>query len=264
MVPDTIPIDDKALPSRVIAIAGKGGTGKTLLSALLIRALAKTQKPKILAIDADSAVSLPYTLGVGVSQTIAEVREEVIDDPEARRQVLDQHIRSVIERLIIPGKGFDLLIMGRSEGPGCYCSLNDLLRYGIETASRNYDVIIIDAEAGPEQVNRRVLQNVDTLIIITDTSMRGFQTAKLIARVGDARAIRPPRSGLVINKVRETNQSLRDAAAQTGLEVLGYIPEDENVTTYDLAGKPMIELPETSPSVIAVRGILEKIGLDTS
>jgi len=259
-----IPVDDKASPTRVIAIAGKGGTGKTLLSALLIGMLAKAQKLKVLAIDADSAVSLPYTLGVRVSKTIAEVREDVINDPEIRRQVLDQHIRSVIERLIIPGKGFDLLIMGRSEGPGCYCSLNDLLRYGIETTSRNFDVIVIDAEAGPEQVNRRVLQNVDTLIIITDTSMRGFQTAKLIARIGDARAIRPSRSGLVINKVRETDQSLRDAAAQTGLEVLGYIPEDENVITYDSIGRPMIELPETSPSVIAVKGILEKIGLAIS
>jgi CO dehydrogenase maturation factor len=248
----------------VIAIAGKGGTGKTLLAALLIRMLAKAQKLKVLAIDADSAVSLPYTLGVKVSKTIAEVREDVISDPEIRRQVLDQHIRSVIERLIIPGEGFDLLIMGRSEGPGCYCTLNDLLRYGIETTCKNYNVTIIDAEAGPEQVNRRVLQNVDTLIIVTDTSNRGFQTAKLIARVGDARAIRPYRSGLVINKVRETNQSLRDAATQAGLEVLGFIPEDENVITYDSIGKPIIELPETSPSVIAVRGILEKIGLAIS
>jgi len=252
--------ESKASQGKVIAIAGKGGVGKTLLSALVIRNLVKGQKLKLLAIDADSAVSLPYTLGVKISRTMAEVREQIISDPKVRRQVLDQHVRKAILPIVVPGKGFRLLVMGRNEGPGCYCTLNDLLRYGIETISRDFDVTIIDAEAGPEQVNRRVMVNVDTLMIVTDTSVRSFQTAKLIAAVGDARTQRPYRSGLVINKVREVNKSLGEAAARTGLEILGYIPEDENVIDYDSVGKPIIDLPDTSPSVIAVKEILERIG----
>lgn len=250
---------NKKLPSGAIAITGKGGAGKTLLATLLIKIFIKEPNYRVLAIDADSAISLPYTLGVKVSKTISEIREEVISDPNTRRSVLHQHIRSVIQSLIIPGNGFDLLIMGQSEGPGCYCSLNELLKYGIETNSKNYDVTIIDAEAGPEQVNRRVMQNVDTLIIVSDTSTRGLETAGLIAKVGDARAARQFRKGLVINKVRELSSSLEETIGKTGLEILGYIPEDDNVINYDLLGKPIIDLPDNSLSVIAVKDILQKM-----
>ncbi len=160
------------------------------------------------------------------------------------------------------GNGFDLLVMGRLEGPGCFCAVNDLLRYGIETLSKEFDITLIDGEAGPEQINRRVLQGVDTLIVITDTSVRGFQAAGVIKMIAlDTGAAKLGERGLVINRLKGDSESVKEAAKQIGLEVFGYIPEDENITNYDLTGKPIIDLPETSPSVIAVQGILKKIGI---
>jgi len=247
---------------KVIAITGKGGTGKTMLSALMIRLLGRETGAKVLAIDADSAISLPYALGMNAGKTLSEIRMEIIEDPAARKGVMDRHVRAVIADIVEHGNRFDLLVMGRSEGPGCYCGINDLLRYGIECLSEEFDVTIVDGEAGPEQINRRVLQSIDTLMILTDTSIRGFQTAGVIQRIaGAGAATKLGQKGLVVNRLKESNQVVNERAQKLGLEMFGSIPEDENITEYELAGKPIIDLPDTSPSVEAVRGILKEIGL---
>jgi CO dehydrogenase maturation factor len=150
--------------SKVIAVAGKGGTGKTMLSALMIRILGSEQGAKILAIDADSSVSLSYALGMDKIETLSDVRAKLIEDPFMRKQVMERHIRDVIGNILKHSNGFDLLVMGRPEGPGCYCGINDLLRYGIESLSKEYDFVIVDGEAGPEQINRRVLRRINILI----------------------------------------------------------------------------------------------------
>jgi len=167
---DTDDIEPSSLSKggRKIAITGKGGSGKTMLTAIMTRILAGSGNLKILAIDADSAVNLPYALGVKVGETVAEIRRQIIEEPGVKAEMQNKHISNVMAEALESGKGFDLLVMGRPEGPGCYCGINDLLRYGIDRLSREYDITLIDCEAGPEQVNRRVVQGVDVLVIVTD------------------------------------------------------------------------------------------------
>ena len=248
---------------RVIAVTGKGGSGKTVLVAIMADVLSKEGKYRILLIDADSAVCLPSALGVTVNRTVGDIREEIIRDPEARSKIDDTPIRMVLGDVIGRGKGFDLLVMGRPEGPGCFCAVNDLLRYGIETLSKDFDITLIDCEAGPEQVNRRVVRSVDTLVIVTDTSIRGIHNAELIKRiVEEDENTKRTQIGLVINRVKEESKGIIGLARETGLNILGYIPEDENITRFDSVGKPITNLPGDSPSVGAVREILGEIGFE--
>lgn len=245
---------------RSIAVTGKGGTGKTMLVTLMIKILAESGNLKILAVDADSATSLPYTLGMKIYKTVSEVRHEVIEYPEVKRRIADEHIRTVMANILEPGKGFDLLVMGRPEGPGCFCTVNDLLRYGIETLIRDYDITIIDGEAGPEQVNRRVLKSIDTLLVVADMSVRSLQTASAIIKVAQTHGnVKVGRAGIILNRFRGKRHSLKKITHQIGLEILGYIPEDENINHYDAIGRPLLELPAESPSLMAVRQILEQV-----
>ena len=259
---DTDDIEPSSLSKggRKIAITGKGGSGKTMLTAIMTRILAGSGNLKVLAIDADSAVNLPYALGVKVGKTVAEIRRQIIEEPGVKAEMQNKHISNVMAEALESGKGFDLLVMGRPEGPGCYCGINDLLRYGIDRLSREYDVTLIDCEAGPEQVNRRVVQGVDVLVIVTDASIRGVRVAGSIMEVVQRdEAMKHTRTGLVINRLKENDQAITESASGWGLEILGRIPEDESVTEYDSVGRPITELPEASPSVAAVRAILERL-----
>jgi len=243
-----------------VAITGKGGSGKTMLTAILTRILANEKVPRILAIDADSSVNLPYALGVEIRETVSEIRQRLIEEPGAKAAVRDRHIRDVMAEAIEWGEGFDMLVMGRPEGPGCYCGINDLLRYGIDSLSGEYDVVLIDCEAGPEQVNRRVVNGVDVLVIVTDASVRGIRVARSIMEVVQRDAsMKQTRTGLVINRSKGDDTVIRESAAEWGLDILGSVPEDEMVTEYDSVGRPIVDLPDTSPSVAAVRTILDKL-----
>ncbi len=245
---------------KTIAITGKGGSGKTTLSALLTRLLSEDKSRKILSIDADSAVNLPYALGLEPKQTVAEIRRQIIEDPEARAKTQEKPMSRVMEDALETGDGFQLLVMGRPEGPGCFCAINNLLKYGIDTLSKQFDITIIDCEAGPEQVNRRVVDKVDALIIVTDTSIRGARVASTIMDVIKRdEAIRPGRTGLVVNRFREDDKLIRENAEKWGLEVLGRIPDDTNITEYDAAGRPLIELPDSSPAVSAIKEIADMV-----
>jgi CO dehydrogenase maturation factor len=242
-----------------IAITGKGGTGKTMLAAIMTGLLARNENLNILAIDADSAIGLAYALGIKAKMSVGEIRRQMIEVPGVKAEVQARHIRDVMADALELGNGFRLLVMGRPEGPGCYCTINELLKYGIERLSKEFDVTIIDCEAGPEQVNRRVVQGVDVLMIVTDSSMRGIQVASTISEVVRRdETMKSTRTGLVINRVKGDARSITEIAQhQYGLEVFGHIPEDENITSYDLAGKPLIDLPDSSPSVVAVREMLQ-------
>ncbi|MFC1926130.1 AAA family ATPase [Chloroflexota bacterium] len=256
-------LDDMQRLGKKVAVTGKGGSGKTMLTATMLRLLARNENLKVLAIDADSAINLPYSLGMKFGKTVAEMRGQMIEDPSVRAEVKNKHIKTAMAELLEVGDRFNLLVMGRPEGPGCYCGINELLKYGIESLSKEYDVTLIDCEAGPEQVNRRVVQGVDELIIVTDTSSRGIQVACAISEVGARdEAMRSCRTSLVINRVKDEGKPIAEIAhKQCGLEVIGLIPEDENITKYDLVGKPLIDLPDTSPSVLAVQEILRRIDL---
>lgn len=251
---------DSSPAGKKIAVTGKGGSGKTMLTAVMTKLLAKEGGRRILAIDADSAVNLPYALGMDVDRTVAHIRRQIIEDPEARSEIEDRNIREVMGEALESGDGFSLLVMGRPEGPGCYCAINDLLKYGIERLSKQFDITLIDCEAGPEQVNRRVVNGVDTLIIVTDASVRGARVAGSIMDVvrGDAE-LKPPETGIVINRFKGEDRLIVESADEWDIEILGRIPEDGNVTEYDAAGRPIIDLPDDSPSVVAVGEILKQI-----
>ena len=243
-----------------IAITGKGGTGKTMVATLMINLLVQRFKNKVLAIDADSAMSLPYTLGIKVGKTVSDMRKEIVGLNQLKQQINDSPMRSVLQSIVAHGAGFDLLTMGRPEEPGCFCAVNDLLKYGIETLINDYDITIIDGEAGPEQLNRRVLGSIDVLLVVADMSARSFETAGGIIKVaqGQGNGIKVKQAGLILNRIRDDkpDQGILD---KIGLDVFGYIPEDTIVNSYDRAGKSLLDLPVNSPCLMAVAEILKRV-----
>lgn len=247
----------------IVAVSGKGGTGKTLVSSLLIKILSQTGKD-ILAIDADPDSNLPEALGIEVEKTVGDIREELKHDTAAGKipagmnkwDILDYKImESVVET-----PNFDLLVMGRPEGSGCYCAVNNMLRKIIETLSSNYDVIVIDTEAGLEHLSRRTTQNVHIMLVVTDISKRGMLTAQRIGELSGELDITFQDIFLILNRVRPENEELiRKKAAETGLEVIGMIYDDSEVSEYDVEGTPLINLPDDSNPVKAVSKIVSQI-----
>lgn len=248
---------------RTIAVTGKGGTGKTIVATLLINMLAERYPGKVLAIDADSAMSLPYTLGIPVSKTVSMLRKEIVSFEQIKREMNDKPLREVMRDILSKGEGFDLLTMGRPEEPGCFCAVNDLLRHGMTMLTTDYEVTVIDGEAGPEQINRRVLKSIDTLLVVADMSARSLQTARGIVEVAQKNedGINVKKSGLILNRVRN-DEPLEDLVKKVGLPVIGYIPEDPELNRYDRAGLPLKDLPQDCPSVTAVREILKRLMAD--
>jgi len=249
----------------IIAVSGKGGTGKTLISSLLIRYL-KGSDRDILAIDADPDSNLPEALGIGVERTVGDVREELKKDTAAgnipqganKWDILDYKIMgSVIET-----PEFDLLVMGRPEGSGCYCAVNNMLRKIIETLSSSYDTIVIDTEAGLEHLSRRTTQNVDIMLVVTDTSKRGILTAQRIGELSKELNISFNESYLIVNRVKPGKEDeILKKVSETGLKVIGTVYEDETVSEYDLEGRPLINLPDDSSACTAISKIINDLNL---
>ncbi|UTB33527.1 MAG: AAA family ATPase [Methanobacterium sp. ERen5] len=247
----------------IIAVSGKGGTGKTLLSSLLIKELSQKGKD-VLAIDADPDSNLPEALGVEVIKTVGDVREELkIDTAQGnipkemnKWDILDYKIMEAV----IETSKFDLLVMGRPEGSGCYCAVNNILRKIIETLSKNYDYIVIDTEAGLEHLSRRTTQNVDTMLVVTDKSKRGMLTAHRIGELANELDINFKDIFLVVNRITPKNKDLiLKKAEDTGIEIIGTIYEDSQVAEYDVEGIPLITLSNDSESVQTVSNIVSRI-----
>lgn len=252
---------------RLIAVCGKGGTGKTALIAIMTKILTQNNRYKILLIDADPAMCLPGVLGVKATKTVGDIREEIIKQAakfpgkEEKVKIVNELDYKILDALS-EKRGFGLLVMGRPEVAGCFCPVNTLLRDAIETLSKGFDITLIDGEAGIEQINRQVIRNVDTPLVLTDLSARGLETAALIKNIVDTKKfINYTQMGLVINRSRGNEGLAQKLAQKSGLELLGVIPEDENITHYDFEGKPLMQLPEDCSSVMAVEKILERIGL---
>jgi CO dehydrogenase maturation factor len=247
---------------KVIAMAGKGGTGKTTLTALMVKLLSQSGC-RLLAVDADPPISLTYALGAEPKNTLGELRARLIENPREKREIGDRHIREVIlEQAVTHHRGVDLLILGQSEGPGCFCGVNELLKFGIESLARQYDIILIDCEAGIEQINRRVISRLDTLILVSDATVKGLRTAVYLKDIAEKYGVEQEyRIGLVLNRVLNGAADLQEKARNMGLDFLGLIPSDENVADYDRLGLPTTDLPDDSPSVSAVGRILSGLGL---
>ncbi len=247
---------DRNMKAKKIAITGKGGSGKTAITAIMTSLLAREGNRRILAIDADSSVSLSYALGIEVRKTVSEIRRDIIENPEIRKEIESRHIRDAMIEIVESGNGFDLLTMGRPEGPGCFCGTNELLRYGIDSLSKQYDITLIDCEAGPEQVNRRVVNGVEVLFIVTDTSTRGMHAAQTINEVIQ-RDMKSTQTGLLINKSKGSDRIITQMAEEAGLEILGVVPNDDTLAEYDSVGKPIFDILEDSLSIMAVQSIID-------
>ena len=248
--------------NEIIAVTGKGGTGKTTLVSLMTRIL-HSKGFSVLAVDADPAVSLTYALGCSPSKTIADLRTKMIEDPEEKRRIKDIPMEEVIAgEAVMTCNGYSLLVMGKSEGPGCFCKINDLLRYGISTLSKQYDFTLVDCEAGVEQINRRVLDTITRLFMVTDTTVKGLRTASSIRGIAGEYGIQGDYTkGVILNRIRGTEiDEMVKKANGLGIEILGFMPEDPCVTEHDLLDIPITDIPDDSPCLKAVRDILEKQG----
>lgn len=250
--------------TNLIAVCGKGGVGKTAFTAMMTRELIQSERAgNLLLIDADPASGLTMALGSQVKRTMGEVREEIIEASRGANEAEKRQLSDMIDYMVLEAltehEKFGLLAMGRSESKGCFCPVNTILRGMIEELSESFDTILIDGEAGLEQINRQVMRRVDTLIIVSDATSRGLQTASLVKRmVEEEGVIQCGRLGLVLNRVQGNEGLLEEAAAKVGIEIFGLIPQDEQVAYFDLVGKPLTELPDDSPGVEAVRDIVER------
>lgn len=253
--------------SFAIAVSGKGGTGKTTLAALIIKSLINSGKKPVLAVDADANANLNEVLGVTVPATVGSIREDLLagvrDLPASmsKAEILDMNIHSSL----VEATGFDLLVMGRPEGPGCYCFANNLIRDIIERLSDDYPAIVMDNEAGMEHLSRRTTQKLDVLLIIADPIRRSILTAKRIAELADEMDLKVASKKLVINRVKgDLSQTLKEYANSLGLEIAACIPEDEKVSQFDAEGIPTFNLAMDSLAFQAVDKLISELTLKKS
>jgi len=247
-----------------IAVAGKGGTGKTTLSALLIRYLIENNPGKsILAVDADANANLNEALGVEVYKTIGTILEDT-KKPDAvpTGMTKDIFIESQLMQAMVEEDAFDLVVMGNPQGPGCYCYPNDLLKRYLEKLSKNYDYMVIDNEAGLEHLSRRLLPMIDLLIVTSDATARGIRSAGRVKDIVENVQIAVSKMGLVIGRSREGDSTQLDQEIKkSGLELFGEVPLDPLVSEYDLNAKALFNLPKESPAVKASEELFGKLNL---
>jgi CO dehydrogenase maturation factor len=247
----------------VIALAGKGGTGKTTIAGLIIRYIIERRSLPVLAVDADSNNCLNEALGVDVHATIGKLREESLQVIRSGAErpggmSMEQIFDYQVQQSLIESKGFDLMVMGRPEGPGCYCAANNIIRKYTDKLSSAYPYVVIDNEAGMEHLSRRTTHKVNLLLIVSDPSVRGVQTAKRINELVDELQLDIDKCVVIINRVSgNEEQELKKLAGEQGLQVAGIVPLDEEIFNLDLQGKPVFQLPGNSKAVNAVFYILE-------
>lgn len=246
-----------------IAVAGKGGTGKTTLSALLMRYLMTAHPGKsILAVDADANANLNEALGLEVQETIGTILEDTKKhNAVPTGMTKDVFIEYRLSRAMVEEKAFDLVVMGNPQGPGCYCYPNDLLKNYLEKLSKNYDFVVIDNEAGLEHLSRRLLPQVDLLLVTSDATARGVRSAGRVKEIVSTVNIAVSRMGLIIGRSRAgETETLQTEIDKSGLELFGQIPYDPQVADYDLQGQALLQLPPASEAVAAADALFA--GLD--
>ncbi len=249
--------------TKIIALSGKGGVGKTSLAAVTVKALAeKYPEKKLLAIDADPAVGLSTALGIEVKLTIDDIRKQVISAAE------DGDARSAVELLgeakyhifdaMVETDAFSFIAVGRPESAGCYCKINSYLKEVIALLADNFDYIVIDGEAGIEQINRRVMEKVTHLILVTDASKRGTQVIQTIKSVADS-LVMYEKLGVIVNRLPD--ESVKQYLELGDLPVLAYIGQDSDLSTFDITGQNVFYMPEDSVMMQGVRQALENLGI---
>lgn len=245
-----------------IAVAGKGGTGKTSFCALLIRYLTEKGKVPVLAVDADANANLNEALGLEIeNDTVSELIAKTKDlhgIPEGMSQ--ETYIEYKLNASLAEGKNVDLLVMGGPEGPGCFCFPNNLLRKYLDNLTRSYQYIVLDNEAGLEHISRRTTQDVDYLFVVSDSSARSIRSAGRVKKLLAEIKTKVNKVYLIVTKATDEDiENLRDEIDKTGLELIGIVPNDPMITQFDIKSRPLFELPSDSPAVTAVTEILDRL-----
>jgi len=228
--------------SRIIAVCGKGGVGKTSISALMVKALLVKNK-KVLVIDADPAIGLSTALGVAIGKTIDDIRKEVIwagrEGSRQKQQAILSHLNYGVLEAMAESRGFAFLAIGRPETEGCYCKVNDYLKGIIESLSADFDYVVIDGEAGIEQINRRVMDNITHLLLVSDASRKGINVIKTIAGVAGG-LISNARVGVMLNRLTGSNEL--KMVDLDGMPLLACLEEDSQIRSFDIQGRSLLEL----------------------
>ena len=247
--------------SKVIAFAGKGGVGKTTVATLVVRNLSRNGKAPILAVDADPNSNLGETMGLEVTSTIGDIREDYMKDPQGIPSGMDKvnYLETLVEQALIEQPEFDLLVMGRQEGQGCYCMVNNILHNFTEKLSANYKYLVVDNEAGMEHLSRRTSGNVDMLYLVTDYSLRGLRAVKRINQMLGSLKLNIGNLGIVVSRgPQDLSKAFLDEVAEIDLPISAVIPEDPALLEYDMERKSLLELPDDSLSVVAIDEMLKE------
>jgi CO dehydrogenase maturation factor len=243
-----------------MALAGKGGTGKTTLAGLLVKYLVKKDKIPVLAVDADSNANFNEVLGIEFTETLGQAREDMKRGIVPNGMTKDVFMEMRLEQAIVEGEGYDLIVMGHPEGPGCYCAANSLLTNFLDRLQGNYPYIVMDNEAGMEHISRLTTKNVDVLLVVSDPSRRGLQAAVRINRLAKELKIVDGKSVAVINQVKAPpSETVLNILKEGELELAGTVPADETIYEFDLNGRPTIQMPEDCRSVTAAFEVFEKV-----
>ena len=250
-----------------IAVAGKGGVGKTTTCGMIIDYLCSKRQGPVLVVDADANANLNEVLGVDVETSLGEIREEMaraelkgsIPAGMTKADYADFKFSSAI----IEEDDFDMLVMGRTQGKGCYCYVNGVLKTQIDKYAKNYRYIVMDNEAGLEHVARGTLPKVDTMLLISDCSRRGIQAAARVAETVEEMELKPGRMGLIVNRAPGgvLDDGVKAEIEKYGLTLFGVLPQDESIYRCDCDGEPSAKLPASNPVKVALKGILENLGI---
>ncbi len=242
-----------------IALAGKGGTGKTTTAGMLVKYLVEKGKTPVLAVDADANANFNEVLGLEAGETLGDAREDM-KTGVSPGMTKDIYMEMKLQEAIVESKGFDLIIMGRPEGSGCYCAANSLLTQYLEKLMGNYSYLVVDNEAGMEHISRLTTNNIDVLLVVSDATTRGLQAANRIVELTDALKLNINRKVVMVNRAKEgQTEALDEALAKYSLDFIGTVPDDSVLQQYDLEGKPTVELPSENEAMKAAYRIFDQI-----
>ena len=255
--------------THTIAVAGKGGVGKTTTCGMIIDYLVKGKKTPILVVDADANSNLNEVLGVEVETTLGDIREELAHaelakvNPIPAGMTKADYTEMKFASALVEEDDYDMLVMGRTQGKGCYCFVNGLLKTQLDKYTNNYRYTVIDNEAGLEYIARGTLPSVDTLLLVSDCSRRGIQAVARIAEMVNDLELKPGRMGLIVNRAPGgvLNAAVQEEIEKHGLNLFGVLPQDDTVYEYDCEGKPSSQVPADAPVKVALHGIMKSLNL---
>lgn len=244
----------------VIAVAGKGGTGKTTVAGLVVRALRRSGRSPILAVDADPNTNLDAALGLRPAKTVSDV----LDATKGMRSVPNNmpkatYLEYELSDCLAEGQGVDLIVMGRPEGAGCYCAANHLLRTHLDRLMSTYPVVVMDNEAGMEHLSRRTTRDVGLLLIVSDPTMAGIRAAMRIKALVGELNLTVREMALVVNRTTSLPEAVERAIAADGLRLAGLVPQDPLIAEFELEGRPLVDLPEDAAAVRAMEQVLASV-----